>query len=266
MNNQTLLVGFLVISTLWTSLASAAPVHKAVSYEVGNTSFEGVIVYDDAVKTPRPGLVMVPNWLGVTEASVKQASEIAGQKYVVFVADVYGKDVRPKNFDQAAAAATAVKSDRPLMRARVAKAVEVLKAQAKSAPIDVHHLGAIGFCFGGTTVLELARSGAQLAGFVLFYGGLDTPTPQDAAQIKGRILVLRGADDPSVPGKVLAFQAEMRAGKADWQLVAFGGAVHSFTDPDANMPGRAQYHPAVAKPAFALMDAFFAELFAPATR
>ncbi|PJE40304.1 MAG: dienelactone hydrolase [Pseudomonas sp.] len=243
--------------------AEAAVVFKPVPYEIDGEAFEGLLIYDDTVTTPRPGLLMVPNWLGVTDDSAKKAARAASDKYVVFMADMYGKAVRPTNADEAKAAATRVRGDRPLMRKRAQAAVEVLKAQTAQVALDVSKLGAIGFCFGGGAVLELARSGADLKGFVSFHGNLDTPNPSDAQNIKAPVLVLHGADDPAVPqAQVDGFIAEMKAAKADWQLVSYGGAVHSFTNPVANVPGRNEYHPVVAARAFKAMDDLFAETFA----
>ncbi|MES2819035.1 MAG: dienelactone hydrolase family protein [Pseudomonadota bacterium] len=243
-------------------VAQAAVVVKPVAYQIDGEAFEGRLIYDDAVKTPRPGLVMVPNWLGVTDASAEKAARAAGDKYVVFMADLYGKAVRPSNPDEAKAAATAVRGDRPLMRKRAQAAVEVLKAQGSQVALDTSKLGAIGFCFGGGAVLELARSGADLKGFVSFHGNLDTPDPADARNIKAPVLVLHGADDPAVPqAQVEGFIAEMKAAKTDWQLVSYGGAVHSFTDPYAKVPGRNEYHPVAAKRSFEAMDALFDEVF-----
>lgn len=244
-------------------LAEAAVVVKPLPYQIDGEAFEGLLIYDDAVTTPRPGLLMVPNWLGVTEDSAKKAARAAGDKYVVFMADMYGKAVRPSNADEAKAAATLVRSDRQLMRKRAQAAVEVLKAQTAQVALDASKLGAIGFCFGGGAVLELARSGAELKGFVSFHGNLDTPNPNDAQNIKAPILVLHGADDPAVPqAQVDGFIAEMKAAKTDWQLVSYGGAVHSFTSPVANVPGRNQYHPLVAVRAFKAMNELFDEVFA----
>lgn len=252
----------LSLSALAAMPALAAVVKRPVAYSLGDSRFEGVLVYDDAVKAPRPGLVLVPNWLGVTDANVKQAMEVAGQKYVILVADMFGVGARPKNQEEAAKASGALKNDRALMRARAGKALEALLAQAKTAPLDTTKIGAIGFCFGGTAALELARSGAKVAGVVSFHGGLDSPKPEDAKNIQGRVLALHGADDPFVPEKdVQAFKAEMRAAKVDWELVVFGGAVHGFTDPDANVPGKLQYNPVVARRAFKMMNDFFAEIF-----
>ncbi|MNJ65402.1 Dienelactone hydrolase family protein [compost metagenome] len=128
--------------------------------------------------------------------------------------------------------------------------------------LDLASLGAIGFCFGGGSVLELARSGAQLKGFVSFHGNLDTPNPADARNIRAPVLVLHGADDPAVPKtQVEAFTAEMTAAKADWQLVSYGGAVHSFTERGASVPGRNEYNPKVAARAYQAMNDLFDEVF-----
>ena len=244
-------------------MADAAVVVKSVPYEIDGEAFEGLMVYDDAVTTLRPGLLMVPNWMGVSENAATKAALLAADKYVIFVADLYGKAIRPTNADEAKVADTTVRSDRPLMRKRAQAAVEVFKAQAGQVPLDTTRLGAIGFCFGGGTILELARSGAQLKGFVSFHGNLDTPDPRDAQNIKAPVLVLHGADDPAVPQEqVDGFIAEMKAAKADWQLVSYGGAVHSFTNPEANVPGRNEYHPLVAARAFKAMNNLFDETFA----
>ncbi len=254
--------GLGVVVGLLALTASAKPVQKPVKYEVDGTKFEGVLVYDDAVKGARPGLVMVPNWLGIAPASLKMASDVAGKQYIVFVTDMYGEAVRPKNQQEAGQAAGAVKGDRNVMRARVNKGLELLRSEGKAAGLDAKKVGAIGFCFGGTSVLELARAGAPVAGVVSFHGGLDAPMPATEGAVKAKVLALHGADDPFVPAaEVAGFQEEMRKAKADWELVAYGGAVHSFSEPEANAPGQAQYNPKVAKRAFQAMNNFFAEAF-----
>lgn len=249
----------------FTPSAWAQPTTRPVAYELDGTHFTGTLVYDSAGPAQRPGVVMVPNWMGPTPAAVDMAKRIAGQDYVVLVADVYGATVRPANADQASAAAGALRADRPLLRARMNKAVNVLAAQAGTAPLDTTRLAAVGFCFGGGSVLELARSGRDVDAVVSFHGNLDTPLPARAGHIPAAVLVLHGADDPFVPAAdVAAFEQEMRAAGADWQLVAYGGAVHSFSEPEAAMPGKAEYHPVVARRAFAAMRSFLAERFAPA--
>ncbi|SEL62952.1 Dienelactone hydrolase [Stigmatella aurantiaca] len=251
-----------VLVGLMALTAAAKPVQKPVKYELDGTKFEGVLVYDDSVKKPRPGLVMVPNWLGINEATLKMATNVAGKQYIVFVTDMYGEAVRPKNQQEAGQAAGAVKGDRKLMRARVNKGLELLRAEGKAAKLDDKKVGAIGFCFGGTSVLELARSGANVAGVVSFHGGLDAPAPAAENALTAKVLALHGADDPFVPAtEVKGFEDEMRKAKADWELVSYGGAVHSFTEPEANAPGQAQYNAKVAKRAFQAMNNFFAEAF-----
>lgn len=251
----------LMVMAMMAASASGALTSKKVAYEADGVKFEGVLISEEGGK-PKPGLVLVPNWLGINEANLKQAELVASRGYTVFVADVFGVSSRPKNQDEAGKASGALKGNRPLLRARVKKALEVFLAQ-KGIPLDATKLGAIGFCFGGTTALELARSGAKLGGVVSFHGGLQTPTPDDAKNFTGKVLALHGADDPFVPPyEVAGFQTEMRNAKLDWQLVAYGNAVHSFTDPDAKMAGKAEYNPQVAARAYAAMDTFFTEAFA----
>tara|TARA_R110001599_G_scaffold47208_2_gene137238 strand:- start:790 stop:1572 length:783 start_codon:yes stop_codon:yes gene_type:complete len=253
-----------LVMTGLATMAQADMTVQNVAYEIDGKPFQGVLVFDDSVSTPRPGVLMVPNWMGVTEQAAEKAAKVAGSEYVVFVADMYGKDIRPQNADEAGAAATEVRSDRPLMRHRVNAALSVLRDQADTVPLQTDNLVAIGFCFGGGAVLELARSGTEIKGVVSFHGNLDTPTPEDAKAIKMPVLVLHGADDPFVPQEqVSAFEDEMRNAKVDWQLISYGGAVHSFSDPYAAMTGKAEYHPLVAKRAFGAMRQFFNEVLIP---
>lgn len=251
------LIGVMVMA----SGAAAGMTVKTMKYEQDGVQFEGFLVYDDTVSKPRPGLVMVPNWMGPTAAAIEKAKQVAKDRYVVLVADMYGVTVRPANADEAGKAAGAVRADRAMMRARAQRAVDVLTAQ-KHVPLAPGKLAAIGFCFGGGTVLELARSGADIAAVVSFHGNLDTPDPADAKRIRSKVLVLHGAVDPYVPKEqVDAFMTEMKDAEVDWQLVSFGGAVHSFTDPHAKQAGAAEYHPVVAKRAFGMMEQLFDEVF-----
>ncbi|SDS03906.1 Dienelactone hydrolase [Halopseudomonas xinjiangensis] len=244
-------------------MANAAMVTREVSYEIDGEAYQGMLVYDDAVKEKRPGLLMVPNWMGVNENAAKKAFRAGGSEYVVFVADMYGKDIRPENSDEAAKAATTVRSDRDMMRKRVNAALDVFREQADSVPLNADQIGAIGFCFGGGVVLEMARSGTDIAGVVSFHGNLDTPDPDDANNITMPVLVLHGANDPFVPDEqVAAFKDEMRKADVDWTLISYGNAVHSFTDPTASMPGKAEYNPVVAERAFGAMRQFFNETMA----
>ncbi|WXL27499.1 dienelactone hydrolase family protein [Ectopseudomonas mendocina] len=236
---------------------------ESVTYEVEGKSFEGLLVRAAGVTGLRPGLVMVPNWLGLNRDAAENAAQVAGERYVVLVADVYGKETRPANTEEAQELTEQLRAgDRSLLRKRAQGAVDFLRTRAAELTINTEQLGAVGFCFGGCTILELARSGSDLKGFVSFHGSLDTPQPADAQNIKAPVLVLHGADDPIVPqAQVDAFITEMKATKADWQFVTYGGAVHSFTSPQANVPGFAEYHPVAAERAYKAMDDFFTEVF-----
>lgn len=200
---------------------------ETIEYKAADgTALEGYLAQPDGGK--RPAVLLFPAWNGVDDTVRKRAEMIAELGYVAFAADVYGKGVRPKTADEAAKEAGKYRADRPLLRARAAAGLQLL---ASRSGVDTTKLAAIGYCFGGQCALELARSGADIQGVVSFHGALDTPTPQDARNIKAKILALHGADDPYVPPPaVQAFQQEMRDGKVDWQFVAYGGAVHSFTD------------------------------------
>jgi len=256
-------------SLLALAMALASPVQAAMvaqplDYAVGGSKLQGMLVYDDAVATPRPGIVMAPDWFGVTPASVALAKQIAGKDYVILVADMYGTGVRPGNGEEAGALVGKLYADRAQLRARINGALAQLKAQQGKAPLDGRHWGAIGFCFGGTSVLDLARSGAAVAGVVSFHGGLKGD-PAFKNDIKARVLVLHGADDVyESPEEIAAFQQEMRQAKADWQFVSYGGAVHCFAIPTATgAAAGCQYDERTARRAFAHMRAFFTEAFAP---
>lgn len=236
-------------------------VFKPVEYKQGDTVLEGLSVYDDAVQGRRPAVLVVHQWKGLGDYEKKRAEMLARLGYNVFAADIYGKGVRPANPKDAGAEAGKFKNDRALLRARVRAALDVL---AKHELTDPKRMAAIGYCFGGTTVLELARSGAEIAGVVSFHGGLSNPAPGDARNIKAKVLALHGADDPNVsPQEVAAFEEEMRQGGVDWQLIAYGGAVHSFTDWNAgndNSKGAA-YNERADRRSWEAMKQFFAELF-----
>jgi len=242
--------------------ALAAMQAKPVEWTQDGTTFSGVLVYDDGDNDKRPGLVMVPNWKGVNDSAIAKAKQLAGDDYVVLVADVYGKGVRPKTDAEAGPLATKLRNDRPVLRARALKAIEVLKAQAGKAPLDASRIGAVGFCFGGTTVLEMARAGAPLAGVVSLHGGLGSPLPAKAGGTHPSVLVLNGADDKSVSkDDIASFEQEMNAAKVDWEFTNYSGAVHCFAESDANSPPGCVYNPRAAKRAWKALDEFFDERF-----
>lgn len=244
-----------------TMSARSEIVFKTVEYKQADTVLEGLSVYNDSIQGKRPAVLVFHAWKGLTDYEKKRAEMLARLGYNVFAADVYGKGIRPQTLQAAAAEAGKYKNNRPLLRARARAALEVLAGHELTDP---KHIAAIGYCFGGTTVLELARSGAEVNGVVSFHGGLSSPAPADARNIKAKVLALHGADDPNVPPQeVAAFEEEMRQGGVDWQLVAYGGAVHSFTDWTAgndNSKGAA-YNERADRRSWEAMKLFFAELF-----
>jgi dienelactone hydrolase len=240
--------------------AEAKLVTQTIEYKQGDTTLEGYLAYDDSFTGQRPGVLVVHQWMGVTEYEKNRAAMLAQLGYVAFCADIYGKGIRPQSIKDAGAEATKYKTDRALLRLRANAGLAELK---KNSRVDSKRIAAIGYCFGGTTVIELARSGAALNGVVSFHGGLDSPAPADGKNIKCKILACHGGDDPFVSAKDLAaFEDELRAAKVDWQLIKYGGAVHSFTQPLANdNPPGAKYNERADKRSWTDMKNFFAEIF-----
>ncbi len=243
--------------------ARAAIETRTVEYRHGDAVLEGYLAYDNAAKGEQPGVLVVHAWMGLDEHARGSARKLAKLGYTALAVDMYGKGIRPTGPQEAGAQASIYKKDRRLMRDRVLAGFEFLRAQP-----GVHkgRIAAIGYCFGGTTVLELARSGALLRGVVSFHGGLDAPLAADAPGIRSEVLVLHGAEDPHAPmAEVRAFEDEMRAVAADWQVVLYSGAVHSFTDPDAgNDPSKgAAYDPRAAKRSWEAMKSFLREVLKP---
>lgn len=245
----------------WPTLAAIKT--QVVDYRHGKVKLEGYLAYDDAIQGQRPGILIVHEWTGLGDYVKRRAEQLAKLGYVAFAIDMYGKGIRPKMPKEASAQATIYRSDRALMRERAKAGLAVLQ---KNDWTDPAKIAAIGYCFGGGTVLELARSGASVAGVVSFHGNLDTPKPDDAKNIKGKILVLHGADDPYVPAdQIKEFEAEMRQAQVDWQFISYGRTVHSFTNPEAGTdPSKGvAYNPDADQRSFVAMQQFFGELFGP---
>ncbi|MBI5496818.1 MAG: dienelactone hydrolase family protein [Deltaproteobacteria bacterium] len=252
----------LVLFSITASTALAAVKTEKVEYkDAAGAVLEGVIAYDDAVSGRRPGVVVVHDWMGISETTEMRVRELALLGYVAFAADIYGKGARPKDGKEARALAGKFKGDRKLLRGRAQAALEAL---TKDPHVDASKLAAIGFCFGGTTALELAKSGAPLKGTVSFHGGLDAVTPGESRNIKGKVLVLHGADDPHVAAAdIAAFRKDLDDAKVDWTMVQYSGTVHSFTVPTAGSDTSkgSAYNERSSRRAFAAMKAFFDEIF-----
>lgn len=235
---------------------------KAVRYQVDGITFEGHLVYH-AGSAPSRGLLMAPNFFGISDAAIAQAKRQVRENSVIFVADPFGVDTRPQTPEEAMAAMGPVRADNAMLRRRMNAALDVLKDEAGKLGVAADNLAAFGFCFGGACVLELARQAAPVKAVASFHGLLQTPDPASTKTPQGAVLVLNGAADPLVPSEAIAgFEQEMNSVKADWQLVNFGGAVHSFTDEGADRPGENQYNAKVSRRAFAMMHDLFDEVLA----
>jgi len=210
------------------SLCSAQVKTELITYIDGEVELEGYLAYDKILKSVRGGVLLVHNANGRDKFIQERADELAKIGYVVFALDMYGKGVLPEDEDEEEELTEQfLGEDRELMRERARKGLEILSQQNK---VDKNRLAAIGYGFGGTTVLELARSGANITAAINFFGHLNTPIQDDAKNIKGAILVLLGSEDPVISKEEIeTFRNEMQNAKTDWQMNLYGGAYHGFT-------------------------------------
>jgi dienelactone hydrolase len=239
----------------------AAVESQTITYRDGEVELEGFAAWPVGKKATS-GVLIVHQWMGLTDYEKGRAKQLAEMGHYVFALDVYGVGNRPANRSEAGKAAGAYKGDRQLFRKRLGLGLNQL---LKLSGLKAGRTTAIGYCFGGTGVLELARSGAGVAGVVSFHGGLGSPTPADAKQIKAKVLVCHGADDPFVPdAEVAAFKKEMRDGGVDWQLIYYSDAVHAFTQKMAGSDKSkgAAYDARADARSWAHMQQFFAEALA----
>lgn len=228
---------FISIFLTITINAQAELKRETVSYKEGDTTLEGYLVYDDRYPYKRPGILVIHEWLGLNDYIKSRADQLAELGYIAFAADIYGKGIRPSTTEEAAKESSKYKANRLLLRSRGLAALQILK---ETNNVDQERLGAVGYCFGGTTVLELARSSDELKTVVSFHGGLSNPAPQRARNIKAKILILHGNEDPYVsPSEVMSFRNEMNQAGIPFEFIGFPGIVHGFTNPSntGNIPG-----------------------------
>jgi dienelactone hydrolase len=250
--------------------ARASLVTRDVDYEQGGVKLRGYLAYDDAkVKDGRlPGVLIVHEWWGLNDYVRGRAVQLANLGYVAFALDMYGKGVLAANPQEAGELAGQFKG-KPLMAERAQAGLDQLLA---TNLVDPARVAAIGYCFGGSTVIALAYSGAPLAGIVSFHGGLIPASEDAAARNKAKFLICHGALDPSMkPEQIEAFQKSLNDGKIDYQFDVFAGAYHAFTNPASDataekfpaMKGFVAYSPSADRRSWEAMNAFFAEIFAP---
>lgn len=248
-------VVFLMVGSVEAKLVT-----QAVEYKAGDVTLVGYLAYDDAVEGRRPGVLIFPEWWGVNDYAKRRAEQVARLGYVAFAADMYGQGRATTDARQAGAWAGEVRGG-PAWRERARAAFEILVGHER---VDARHIAAIGYCFGGATALQLAYSEPRLAGVVSFHGALPAPRREDYANIKAPILVLHGAGDPLVSREeVDTFLKALNEAKADWQMISYSGAVHSFTNPNSGRAGikGVAYNKKADERSWAHMRVFFREIF-----
>ena len=234
---------------------------EVFKYKHGQTELEGYLAYDHSTYHKRPGILVSHAWFGQTPQVRRRVVQLAQLGYVGFALDMYGGGRLAKDAEEAAKLSEPFRQDRELMRERAKAGLDALRACRMA---DSRSVAAVGYCFGGTVALEMARGGSDVSGVVAFHAALDTPRPKETRSLRAKVLALHAAEDPSVPPEqVRAFQEEMISAKADWQLVIYGGATHGFTNPDAGSDKStgAAYNEAADKRSWQAMRTFFAELF-----
>jgi dienelactone hydrolase len=265
MNTLNLFSAFLILASVpfvkaETTQSSQAVTSKSVEYGSKDKPFLGYLATPKNVKASTPAILMIHNWMGVTDETKKQADRFAKLGYIVFAADIYGKGQNPKDMKEAAALATKYKTDRKLFREHLNLGLDELKKQKN---VDTSKIVAAGYCMGGTGVIELARSGADVAGIITFHGGLDSPNPADGKNIKGKVLVLHGDIDPTMkPQDIKAFEDELKANHVDYQIVKYANTVHSFTEVGAgnDISKGAAYNESSDRRSFLAAENFLSEV------
>ncbi|MEP7067639.1 MAG: dienelactone hydrolase family protein [Usitatibacter sp.] len=247
----------LAAALLLAAAAQAKVVTRTIAYDHDGQKLQGYLAYDDAKGGPRPGVLVIHEWWGLNDYTKMRARQLAEMGYVAFAADMYGDGRTTRDPREAQAWSSAVSSQPGMLAARSKAGLDVMR---KEKVTDVEKMAAIGFCFGGTTVLQLAYAGLPLKGVVTFHGGLVVPDEQQARKIRAPIVILHGAEDTFVkPETIDGMRKALDAAKVDWFMVSYAQAVHAFTNPDADsykIPGIG-YNEKAAKRSWDEMARFF---------
>ena len=261
MNLKTSLI---LISLLIATTSHAEIITKEIDYKQADTTMKGMLAYDDAIKGKRPGVLIVHEWWGHNKHARDKAKMLAKEGYVAFAVDMYGDRKNAAHPDDAGKFSSAVAGNMPLAKARFEAAIDKLKAQAN---VESDKLAAMGYCFGGGVVLNMARMGVELKGVSSFHGSIATKKPAKKGDIKTRIRVFNGAADPFVKAEqIAALKSEMNNAGVDFEFVNYPGAKHSFTNPDADATGKKfglplEYNAAADKDSWQKNLEFFKEIF-----
>jgi dienelactone hydrolase len=236
---------------------------EKIKYPMGSLTAEGALVYDEKVSGKRPALLMAPNWMGMTDKAIERGKLVAGDRYVVLVADMYGQGTRPADFGEAAALANPLRENALEQRKRIRAAYDAMVAEGTRRDLIDGRRAAIGFCFGGGNVLELARDGADIAAAVSIHGDLKTAQAAKNGAVKAKLLVAHGAPDPVAPKADRdAFESEMDAAGVKWQMLVFSGILHAYTDQGSDVPGVAGWDEPTTRQTYAVTHQFIADAFA----
>lgn len=254
-------LGLFLTFSFYLPSSQAAIITQNVEYKDGKTVLEGFLAYDDAIQGKRPGVIVVHEWKGLNNYARRRAQQLAEMGYVAFAADMYGKGMVAKDHAEAAKLSGVYRENRKLTRKRAEAAYKVL---AKNPHVNSSKIAAIGYCFGGMTVLEMARAGMDLKGVSSFHGSLPAPIPAEKGKIKAKVVVFHGSDDTFAGASdVPDFETEMKNAEADWTLVILGGAAHSFTVPEAgsNKSSGMAYDEKADKRSWEMLAQFLKEWF-----
>ncbi|HXQ49954.1 MAG TPA: dienelactone hydrolase family protein [Stellaceae bacterium] len=237
---------------------------ETIGYSVSGLSCHGQLVYDETIRTRRPLLLVAPNWLGIIPPVLEVAKMLASDRYIVFVADMYGEGGKPTGKENPMEFLAPLMKNAAETRKRVVAAFDTLVREAEKRDIgDTKRRAAIGYCFGGANVLDLARAGADVAAVVSMHGTFATSMPAKRGEVKAAVLAVHGAADPIAPkAERDGLEKEMDAAGVSWVMLNYGGVVHAFTDEPANMPGVAVYYEPATRQGYQLAHTFIADAFA----
>ncbi|MCY4385637.1 MAG: dienelactone hydrolase family protein [Desulfurellaceae bacterium] len=234
---------------------------ESLEYKDGDVTLKGFVALDDQSNHKRPGILVMPEAFGLGKQAKDRALRLASLGYAALAGDPYGNGLEVSDLQEAIKHAGAIREDNTKFRQRIRAGLDALMALPQ---VDADRLVVMGYCMGGSCSLEMARDGAPLKGVVSFHGALETQSPAEPGKVQAKVLVCHGADDPFVPVEhVTAFEEEMTKAGVDWQVISYGGTVHSFTNPEAD--GSIEgicYNKQADERSWQAMQAFFDEIFA----
>ena len=252
--------GIVALAAFAAAAAHAEVKTKTIEYKDGDTTLRGELAWDDSVSGPRPGVLVVHEWWGLNDYAKSRARKLAEAGYVAFALDMYGDNKVTEHAKQAGEWSKQISSNIDAWRARANRGLEVLASQDE---VDPNNIGAIGYCFGGSTVMQMAYAGSPVKAVVSFHGSLP-PADESVTSIGPRVLVAHGRDDAFIPAeRIVAFQEGLDRAQADWEMTIYSDTRHGFTNPDAGNFGidNLAYNETADRRSWAAMLRLFEEVF-----